>query len=143
MLRAVKSSTEILEFDLLVIGDGALGMATAIEHARRNPGARTALLAPRGREGAASTAAGLMLNAFGELEPGQLQTPGGQARFQLARRALKAWPQWLENLGECTSSAPPTISQGTVLLCRNEDPAFAVIMEALAGEHERPEACLE
>ena len=76
MLRAVKFPTEHLEFDLAVLGDGAIGMATAIEYARRNPDARVAVVAPAGRRDGASTAAGLMLNAFGELEPGQLEHPG-------------------------------------------------------------------
>ena len=136
MLRAVKFPTEHLEFDLAVLGDGAIGMATAIEYTRRNPDARVAVVAPAGRRDGASTAAGLMLNAFGELEPGQLEHPGGQARFALARRALRTWPTWLEELGELAGTTPPSIRQGTVILAPTGDVTIDVIAQALAQEHE-------
>ena len=129
------------EFDLLVIGDGAVGMATAIEFARRNPDARTAIVAPGDRTGGASRAAGLMLNAFAELEPGQLDTPAGRARFQLARAAVGFWPEWLATLGACADLNPPSIRSGTVVLGggrgdAHEDEAMATILSSLqeAGE---------
>lgn len=136
MLRAVKLPRDTSEYDLLVIGDGAIGMATAIEHARRNPDARTALIAPLGRSCGASTAAGLMLNAFGELEPGQFENPAGRARFGLARSAVKYWPQWLAELGEIAGVMPPHIREGTVVLAQEGDEAIQAILNALVDEHE-------
>ncbi|MCH2160320.1 MAG: FAD-binding oxidoreductase [Phycisphaerales bacterium] len=137
----MKHQGHIPEFDFLVIGDGAVGMAVAIEFARRNPDARTAIVAPAGRTDGASQAAGLMLNAFAELEPGQLDTPAGRARFQLARAAVGCWPDWLSSLGELAASTPPFIRPGTVILGGgrgdlHEDRGMATILSALEDAEE-------
>ena len=116
MLSTVNTYSNMPGFDLLVVGDGAVGMSVAIEFARRHPDARVAIIAPNGRANAASTAAGLMINAFAELEIGQLDDLRGRARFDLVRTAVQCWPDWLTELGHVAEIAPPLIRPGTIIL---------------------------
>lgn len=138
MLSPVNTHSNMPGFDLLVVGDGAIGMSVAIEFARRHPDARVAIIAPNGRANAASTAAGLMINAFAELEIGQLDDPRGRARFDLVRTAVQCWPDWLAELGRVADIAPPLIRPGTIILGGGradavEDRTMAIIKQALVA----------
>ena len=120
-------------------------MAIAIEHARRNPSARTAVLAPSARTRSASSAAGLMINAFAELEPGQMNSPAGRARLELAKAAVGRWPTWLKELDAIAGNAP-TFHSGTVVVGGGrgddaEDAAISGMLSALA-EARAPHACI-
>ncbi|MEV5572335.1 FAD-binding oxidoreductase [Spirillospora sp. NPDC052269] len=83
---------------VLVIGNGVLGLSIAWEVARRAPDCPVTVVGPPERPGAASAAAGAMLNCFGEVTAQTFDHPAGRAKFDIARRALDAWPGWLECL---------------------------------------------
>lgn len=63
------------KFDVIIIGNGAIGCSIAIELASQHPDISIALVGNKARSGSASTAAGMMLNLFAELEPGCLSSP--------------------------------------------------------------------
>ena len=129
-------------FDLIVVGNGAIGCAVAFELQRRNSGLKIALVGPNSRQGSASaTAAGAMLNVFAELDAGILEKPIVRHKFDLARRATDVWPEWLKDL---SSAAPggrsPVIELGTFILKNiagdeQDDAAYRAIKSALVEFH--------
>lgn len=84
--------------DVVIVGDGVIGLSIAYELARRAGQLRVAVCGPGHRAGAASAAAGAMLNAFGEITKSTLLSAAGEAKFQLCRDALDRWPTWLDEL---------------------------------------------
>ena len=104
-------------YDLLIIGNGALGNAVAFVLCARAPDLRLALIGPSTRPGSATMAAGAMLNVFGEVEAGGLAHPLQRMKFALAREALKAWPAWLEALAAAAGRpADSGVHPGTTIL---------------------------
>ena len=86
--------------DVAVVGNGVLGLSVAVEVARRASGLRIAVIGPPDRPGAASAAAGAMLNCFGEVTRHTGRHPAARAKFALAREALDRWPDWLARLAD-------------------------------------------
>lgn len=95
-LRPEKAGT----YDVVVIGNGVLGTATALQLSRANSTLRVALVGPNARPGAASTAAGAMLGCFGEVTHHTLDTRLGKAKLEMSLRSLEEWPTWLEQLDD-------------------------------------------
>ncbi|RKN37930.1 NAD(P)/FAD-dependent oxidoreductase [Streptomyces hoynatensis] len=89
--------TSVRQWDILIIGNGALGLFLAEELATRGAGS-IAVVGPRGRASGASQAAGAMLGSFGEVTPETLRTAPGRARFELGRAAHRMWPGVLRRL---------------------------------------------
>jgi glycine oxidase len=125
--------------DLIVVGNGVVGTSIAYELARRSPETRIAVVGPSNRQGAASLAAGAMLNTFGEVTKYTLASPASQAKFQLCVDALNRWPTWLEQLTDSSgvSDVDATATKGTTVLLNaksgwldNEN--FAALLAALA-----------
>lgn len=109
--------------DLAVVGNGVLGLSIALEVARRAPTSRVTVIGPPGREGAATCAAGAMLNCFAEVTQYTTAHPAAEAKFAIARQALDMWPDWLEMLadsaGQAGEAASASHTVGThVLLSR-------------------------
>lgn len=92
--------TDDVRVDVAIVGNGVVGLSIALELARRGPGVRVAVIGPPGRAGAASAAAGAMLNCFGEVTGRTTAHEAGLAKLRLCREALDAWPGWLEDLAE-------------------------------------------
>lgn len=90
----------VANVDVAVVGNGVLGLSTAVEAARRAPGLRVAVVGPPDRPGAASAAAGAMLNCFGEVTRHTGRHPAARAKFAFAREALDRWPAWLDRLAD-------------------------------------------
>ncbi|MEU9983169.1 FAD-dependent oxidoreductase [Streptomyces sp. NPDC050856] len=84
--------------DVLVVGNGALGLSLALVLARR--GQRVAVLGETHRPWAGSTAAGAMLGAFGEITTSLVASQYGRTKLELGIRATRMWPQWLAELEE-------------------------------------------
>ncbi|MFI7323091.1 FAD-dependent oxidoreductase [Streptomyces rubiginosohelvolus] len=102
-------------YDVIVVGNGALGSSTAVELARR--GASVCLVGRPHRPFAASTAAGAMLGCFGEVTTGLLDNTYGQAKFTLDLRAKDVWPQWLESISGGLSDGQDILTaKGTTVL---------------------------
>ncbi|GGY97942.1 NAD(P)/FAD-dependent oxidoreductase [Streptomyces poonensis] len=108
--------------DVVVVGNGVLGLSVAVEIARRDPEVRVTVAGPPERPMAATVAAGAMLNCFAEVTRYTTTHPAYQARFAVARRALDLWPQWLEALAE---DAGP--EAGTVARASYSDGTFVVL----------------
>ncbi|MGW7081493.1 NAD(P)/FAD-dependent oxidoreductase [Streptomyces sp. NPDC054866] len=86
--------------DVVIVGNGIIGLAVAWEVVQRGQGTTVAVIGPPDRPGAASAAAGAMLNCFGEVTQRTFDHPAAQAKFQIAKQALDAWPDWLARLRE-------------------------------------------
>ncbi|MBB1254618.1 FAD-dependent oxidoreductase [Streptomyces alkaliterrae] len=102
-------------YDVIVVGNGALGSSAAVELARR--GASVALVGPRHRPYAASTAAGAMLGCFGEVTTTLVENTYGQTKFALDLRAKDLWPEWLESIsGGLSDGRDILTANGTTVL---------------------------
>ncbi|WP_433871550.1 peptide chain release factor N(5)-glutamine methyltransferase [Saccharopolyspora sp. CA-218241] len=129
-------------FDVLVVGNGALGSSLAVELAGRQ--ASVALVGPAHRPYAASTAAGAMLGCFGEVTTSLLDNAHGMAKFDLDIKAKDVWPEWLETLSDGTSDGREILSAtGTTVLLNSvgtgpiDSGNFAAI-RAMLDKHAEP-----
>lgn len=89
-----------MNVDIAIAGNGVLGLSLATELARRDPRLTIAVVGPIAMPAAASSAAGAMLNCFGEVTKYTFASAPGRARFDVLRAAAAAWPSWLEHLIE-------------------------------------------
>jgi glycine oxidase len=78
--------------DVVVVGNGVLGLSVAVETVARDPALRVAVVGPRARPGAASVAAGAMLDCSAEVTGRTGEHPTSQAKFAPAREAARLWP---------------------------------------------------
>ena len=85
--------------DVVVVGNGLIGMATALELADSARDLSICVVGPSRRIGSASTAAGAMLGCFGEVTKYTLASEPGRAKFSLSLEARAKWPAFLERLG--------------------------------------------
>jgi glycine oxidase len=135
------SATRRLEkagtYDVVVIGNGVLGTATALQLSRADSTLRIALVGPDARPGAASTAAGAMLGCFGEVTHHTLNTKLGKAKLEMSLRSLEEWPTWLEQLDdESPGHRRLSIKPGTYVILnacggRLDDLNYAAMLDAL------------
>ncbi|MEV5240146.1 FAD-dependent oxidoreductase [Streptomyces cinnamoneus] len=107
--------------DVVVVGNGAVGLSVAVEIARRAPELKVSVVGPAERTRAASVAAGAMLNCFGEVTTYTRRHPASEARFAVARQALDLWPQWLAALeedagGAAAAAVRASWSEGTFVI---------------------------
>ena len=86
------------EVDILVVGNGALGLSIADEISRRQTSKSVAVIGPKDREGGASQAAGAMLGCFGEVTSDTLRTDAGRQRFELGLTAHSYWASTIRRL---------------------------------------------
>ncbi|MFI9202917.1 NAD(P)/FAD-dependent oxidoreductase [Streptomyces sp. NPDC053048] len=130
--------------DVVIAGNGVLGLSVAVESALRDPALRIAVVGPQARPGAASVAAGAMLNCFAEVTRRTGEHPASGAKFALAREAAHLWPAWLERLAEVGRHAavPVRVARGTlvVLGARSTDDGVGSMraIRAAAQEHGEP-----
>jgi glycine oxidase len=89
-------------YDIVIVGNGIIGSSIAYEVGRRSPELRIAVCGPADRRGAATVAAGAMLNTYGEVTKRTMASAAGQAKFELCRRALDRWPSWIADLKEAS-----------------------------------------
>ncbi|QIB48399.1 NAD(P)/FAD-dependent oxidoreductase [Streptomyces aureoverticillatus] len=104
--------------DVVVVGNGIIGLSTAFELSQRAADLRISVIGPPAREGAASVAAGAMLNCFGEATVSTLGDPASIAKFAVTRAALDAWPAWLDKLCDAADGtrARRSMRQGTFIV---------------------------
>lgn len=134
--------------DVVVAGNGVLGLSIAVEVARRAPEARVVVVGPRDQPVAASTAAGAMVNCFGEVTTGTAAHPVARAKFAIARHALDLWPQWLDMLGDTAGDVPRVArTSGTTVVLSGRSGGVAVgnfeAMRAALVEHGEPHDVLD
>ncbi len=131
--------------DIVVVGDGMLGLAIALACRDRAADARVVVVGPPSRPGAASPAAAAMLTAFAEVEPGTLRHAGRRAKFDLARRSVPRWPAWIAAFADRAGVPTPALTSGTVVTATDpaiDGPVLAAIAAA-AEEHGVPFDSLE
>jgi glycine oxidase len=130
-------------FDLAIVGNGAIANALALKFTERHRDAKVAVIGPNTRVGAASLAAGAMLNVFAELEHGALDYPVARQKFDIAVAASKLWDAHLELLNKRLSAVSPvTVQQGTYVVQnavtdRLDDLNFEAIIRYLTEYKER------
>jgi glycine/D-amino acid oxidase-like deaminating enzyme len=129
-------------YDIAILGNGILGRTTAYAIASRDPRVRVAVIGPGERRGAASLAAGAMLNCFAEITKNTLATPFGRAKFAIGLEALRRWPSWLDELSERLPGRRLTSTPGTYIILnsrsgRLDTMNFAATVAAL-DEYDEP-----
>lgn len=135
-------SQRLSRADVVIVGNGALGMFLADELAGRGFGA-IAVVGPSHREAGASQAAGAMLGCFGEVTAETLRTAPGRARFELGARAHKVWPDVVRRLEETAPARRPLLASPDTYVVLNtvgaelDDQNFAAMTAAL-DEYSEP-----
>lgn len=130
-------------YDVVVVGNGVLGMATARALQLRDPTLRVAVVGPAHRQGAASAAAGAMMGCYGEVTAQLLRTDSGRAKLAKGILATRHWPAWLQGINaELPEHERIAIDPGTIVFSNAksgtiEDENYAAIRQAL---EERGEA---
>ena len=124
-------------FDVIIVGNGVLGMTLARSLTGDSPGLQIAVVGPPRREGSASLAAGAMINVWAELGPGALDDPAQAAKFNVARQALNLWADHAGSLSQ--ESSPVSFTSGTYILdsgrgTRLEEQAFDYLLKTMAQD---------
>lgn len=94
----LSNTNTMTKADILIIGNGALGLFLAEELKMRHGAKDITVVGPSSRETGASQAAGAMLGCFGEVTSDTLRTPEGRARFEMGVEAHKLWDETIERL---------------------------------------------
>ena len=122
-----------MDADLVVVGNGVIGLSTALACGHRHPDLRIIVIGPSRRPGAASPAAAAMLAAASEARPSTFDDPGTTRWLELVCEAVRRWPEWLEELAERSripSSRVPGIARGIAVVGDEHDPGFDAIERA-------------
>lgn len=90
-----------MEFDVIVVGAGAIGGSIAYELSSR--GLNVCRVGETDRTNAASKAAGAMNGCFGEVTSGLLASEHGRLKLNMDRRAQDLWPAWAERLADASN----------------------------------------
>src|SRR5260221_1706994 len=118
---------------------------TALELSRRDPSLEMAVIGPPDRTGGASQAAGAMLNCFGEITGMTFHSAESRRKFDLARAALKRWPEFLAWLNDLLPPSSRLVTNaGTFVILnsrsgRVESENFSAMVAALQRFDERYE----
>ena len=102
-------------YDVIVIGNSALGMGTAYELRKRDPKVSIAVIGPSHRTGAATMTAGAMINVWAEMSAGQFDNAALAERAEITVEAMQLWDKHCEALSEF-SEAPLAVKWGTYIL---------------------------
>lgn len=123
--------------DVLVVGNGVLGLSTAYALAQANSALKIGLLGPLDMRGSATAAAGAMLGCFGEVTYKSLDTPIALKKLEMNIQASKMWKNWIQELNKhIDKQFTLSINSGTfVMLNANsgelDDKNYAAILRAL------------
>jgi glycine oxidase len=134
-------------FDVVVVGDGAVGLMTARELARSAPDLTIAVIGTGGRPAAASSAAGAMLGCFGEVTGSTTASAAGRARFALQMSAHRLWPSLLAELEDMAGIRPIRTASDTYVIMNArggvEDSENYDAMRRALVEHAEPHTEVE
>lgn len=128
--------------DVVIIGNGALGLFLADELIERQVGS-VVVVGPSHRDTGASQAAGAMLGCFGETTTETLRTGAARTRFELGLSAHDKWPETLRRLEEFAPSDRPlqTTTESHIILnsvgAELDTVNFAAIIDAL-DQYDKP-----
>lgn len=85
-------------FDVAIIGNGILGLSTALRLADADPTLKIAIIGRDDIPGSATLASGAMLGRYAEVTEHTLTSTYAQRKFQLGGVAESMWPSWLDRL---------------------------------------------
>ncbi|OLF11311.1 FAD-dependent oxidoreductase [Actinophytocola xanthii] len=128
-------------YDVVVVGNGALGQSLALTLARR--GHRVAMVGRPNRPWAASAAAGAMLGCFGEITESLVASEYGRLKLNLDVHAARMWPSWAAQLAEESGGEDVRTAEGTVVILNTigvpgiDDVNYAAIQAELR-RHDEP-----
>ena len=129
-------------YDLLVVGNGAIGHAAALAVSQEAPDLRIAVVGCRSRPLAASTAAGAMLGAYAEVTEASAASASGKIKLDEALHAARLWPDWVSALNErLPEAARLSIRAGTFIIHNSvggilDSENFSAIRRALDAHQE-------
>lgn len=103
-------------FDVVVVGNGALGASTALALLEREPKLRVAIVGKPARPYSASAAAGAMSGCFGEVTSTLLATSFGRTKLEMAVEATRRWPEWLDRINGSRTESRAAIRPGTFVI---------------------------
>lgn len=89
---------------IVIVGDGAIGLVTAHQLLSDFPDAKIFLVAPSPRVGCASLAAAAMFNSFAEVDTSTFSSPIERKKWLFNRSASALWPDLLQRLIDETGS---------------------------------------
>lgn len=123
------------KFDVVIIGNGILGLTLAYFLKKKNQNISVALIGSNKRPGSASLTAGAMLNLWAEITHGQFENPALTKRFALAKQGFDGWKNLAAELSE-SSGQNISVKWGTYVLRTHrstqiEDRAFGYIKQSL------------
>jgi len=124
-------------FDVAIVGNGVLGLSTAFALSSKDSSLKIALIGPSQRTGAASVAAGAMLGCFGEITKATFHSKQSRLKFDLALRALRMWPDWIDKINAANNEEQPVSeTRGTFIILnsksgRIESENFATLLDTL------------
>ncbi|TDB91949.1 FAD-binding oxidoreductase [Actinomadura sp. KC216] len=105
---------ESRNFDVVIAGNGVLGMSLGLVLARR--GQRVAVLGEPHRPWAGTAAAGAMLGCFGEVTTSLVSSEYGRTKLELGIRAGRMWPSWLAELEDEADGNGIRTADGTTVI---------------------------
>ncbi|HEX4045335.1 MAG TPA: FAD-dependent oxidoreductase [Gammaproteobacteria bacterium] len=106
-----------MNFDIVIIGNGIIGLSTAYALNLENPDINIGIIGKRNNMGAASTASGAMLGCFGEVTATSLESIHGQEKLKVAVKSTALWPEWLAKINNSSNHANKlSIKEGTFIL---------------------------
>jgi len=111
---SVASSGDSRVYDVVVVGNGSLGLSLGLVLARRN--VRVAVLGRPHRPWSASLAAGAMIGTFGEVTAALLKSEYGRTKLDWAYQASKLWPDWLAQLSPDSDGTDLLTANGTIVM---------------------------
>ncbi len=134
---------------IVIAGNGILGLTTAYRLLRKDADAKITLIGPYDNKGCASLAAAAMFNSFAEIDNGTLANDIERQKFLFNKTATPYWPDFLATL-QSESGLRQEYGFGTFLINNHgsdclEDQNFDAIIAALeefneAYEHVKPES---
>lgn len=112
-------------YDIIIIGNGILGLQSAFFLKTADQNLKIALISPPDRTGCATLAAAAMINVFAEIDYGMLENIPLWERFQLTYRGGQLWDKHAEALSQY-SDEPLQIKRGTYVLVNARSTAIEV-----------------
>lgn len=139
---------EVVSYDTLIIGNGALGLALGFRLAQR--GQRVSIVGPSLRRYSASQAAGAMNGCFGEVTRDLLSNPHGRHKLEMDIAATDVWEGWCEEIAAAAGEKHTALRRkdGTTIILNGggtdavDTENFLAIRQAL-NEYDRSYQLLE
>ena len=87
-----------MHYDVIIVGNGISGLSLAYELKKQEPNLKVVLIGPPSRLGAATTAAGAMINVYAEIPVGCFENSNLADRFEITRSGGELWSDFAAEL---------------------------------------------